>query len=217
MCELDKTVFMKICVLLGSIILQLPGRCFHSVPQMITSDLSVAAQFACDLFNQLINQIHNNPTTVLALAALMSAFAALAAVIVAPTLGLMATNRQVRANVRSTNRQAWINELRNEIAQALSLLTEAMAMKKSSLSYEERIKTVVRYDLHFSKIQLLINPKEQDHRYLCTNLAQAMLALNKYLVAEQDDRSELENISKAILQISQPILKREWERVKGLK
>jgi hypothetical protein len=175
------------------------------------------AGIADDIRSGIMSEIYKNPAAASALASLIAAFVALVAVVVGPTLSLIATNRQVRATVRSTNRQAWINELRNQIAEALSLLTEAMAMKKSTLPYEERIKTLVRYDLHFSKIQLLINAKEQDHRDLCTNLARAMIALNKYLVAKEDDKAELERISKTIVEISQLILKREWERVKGLK
>jgi hypothetical protein len=125
--------------------------------------------------HRLISEIQNNPAAVSALAALVSAIVALIAVVG----GLIMSNRQVRVSVRSTNRQAWINELRNQIAEALSLLTEAMATKKSNIAYEERVKTLVRYDLHFPKVQLLINPQEEDHRDLCKNLANAMIALNK--------------------------------------
>jgi len=159
-------------------------------------------------------ELQKNPAAASAIAAFLSALVALAAVIIAPSVSLIATNRQVRATVRSTNRQAWINELRDEVAKALSLLTEAMALKKSSIPFEQRVKTLVEYDYHLSKVQLLINPNEADHRDLCNKLAAAMTALRKYLIAEGNDTSELEAVAKTIVTICQPILKREWERVK---
>lgn len=161
-------------------------------------------------------ELQKNPAAFSAIAAFLSAIVALAAVIIAPTISLIATNRQVRANVRSTNRQAWINGLRDEVAKSLSLLTEAMALKKSSVPFEQRIKTLVEYDYHLSKVQLLINPSEADHRDLANKLATAMTALRKYLVAEGNDTSELEAVAKSIVIVCQPILKREWERVKRL-
>src|SRR6266566_8149872 len=54
--------------------------------------------------------------------AIISAATALIAVVVAPISAYLIAKRQITATVVSTNRQAWINQLRDHLSQLHSLL-----------------------------------------------------------------------------------------------
>ena len=147
-------------------------------------------------------------------AALLSAGAALIAVVVGPIITLWSSKRQLRGTVLSTNRQKWIDELRIEIAGAITnvnmISARYFAGAKTSDGHRELL-----YDLslHINKIQLLTNPKEKDHEQL-NNLLHIQL---RTLSNEPANTEEVGEVSREIVRLSQTILKREWSRVKTLK
>ena len=143
---------------------------------------------------------------------------ALVAVIVGPWVALRTSrhqaeaaqataNLQARVTVLSANRQAWINELRAEIAGFVSI---AVLIDVDWLKHQtkDEIATFTKQlSLHLAKITLLINPNEADHALLARHMTDfAASALSK----EHPTRVTLAEI----IELAQKILKREWERVK---
>ncbi len=120
--------------------------------------------------------------------------------------------QNINASVLSNNRQDWINRLRDNISEFLSLglIASEETVKGIDLTnIYERILTI-RF-----KIDLFINPKEDDHNKLSNLLDEYM---NQYVFKKKyKEENEPRGLATQIVKISQSILKREWERVKTLK
>ena len=119
--------------------------------------------------------------------------------------------QQFKANVVSANRQIWINTLRDCVAefQSVTLSVLITPAREHIEKFDEKID---RLNFLRSKILLLVNPLENDHQELC-GLVQKVIEI----IAEDDEkinRVKLHSAQEAIIQLSQKILKREWERVK---
>lgn len=135
---------------------------------------------------------------------------ALAAVIVGPTIQLVIAKRQLRATVLSANRQNWINNLRDQLAEFVALASSLKADSATHvLSTQEFLQSVNKANYLAAKIRLLLNTNEEDHRHLEVLVSDAV----------QGYRTPSEVIPSNIPEIishSQKVLKREWERVKRL-
>jgi len=152
----------------------------------------------------------------------ISALIALVAVIVGPLVSLHIAKRQFlvsldiakrqfNASVLSVNRQEWINTLRDQLAELLA--DTILLLKEMELSQQEpdRVYARARGVLTCAnKIQLLLNPKEADHRQLVDSIGRLTGLVNK----PEDVDSQFKIIRNEIMSKSQEILKREWERVK---
>ena len=122
--------------------------------------------------------------------------------------------KQINASVLSGNRQDWINKLRNNISEILSVIsilsTEWKINERQAFkNYMERRDTLF---LLQEKILLSINPKEDDHNCLVDLIDKVygiMLDSEALNIS-----SQLEKYRMDIRKTSQSILKREWERVK---
>ncbi|PKH59152.1 hypothetical protein CXF84_03560, partial [Shewanella sp. Bg11-22] len=107
----------------------------------------------------------------------------------------------------SSNRQEWINTLRDDLALLASNLTRYMVASK-----EQRV--VIFSDIwhEFYKVQLLLNPKEDLHNNLIEELDDIIeLCSFSYEVEEFKEKRDI------VLAISKKILKEEWKRVKLFK
>ena len=118
---------------------------------------------------------------------LVSACTALVASILGPVVALVIAKRQINANIVSSNRQRWIESLRDLIAELLSQLVAVLVVKtgwkgdwagglpaiQSDRSLLEKLERIV---LVQSKIRLLINPNEADHQALYRASQQSILA-----------------------------------------
>jgi hypothetical protein len=155
------------------------------------------------------------------LISVISAGTALAACVAGPTVTLAVAKRQVNATVLSANRQKWIEVLRDTLAQLISLLVAGLVIKskwktkwesgRGPLDAEPALlEKLERIVLTRSKIRLLLNPAEPDHR----RLSQAIDAAFKRLQSEESLDSETESDIETITALAQSILKREWQRVK---
>ena len=120
---------------------------------------------------------------------------------------------QINATVLSGNRQQWINSLRDQISEFLSAISmfEILNGQLVGGSEEEIKKYIERIYLLVAKIQLLLNPKENDHQNLIKLLGEISAALQR-----STPRPEvLYDRKQVIISKTQEILKREWERVKA--
>jgi hypothetical protein len=149
-----------------------------------------------------------NPAAFAAIAALASAATALAAVIITPILSYLNARKQIRANLVSANRQAWINALRDELSELFELLTWRFHLRPGTYSGEEGFRYEAekrsRIRLLTNKVRLRLNPNESDAQVLLGHLATLQSS-------EESDFNEL--MEKAVSK-SQDILKAEWKRVK---
>lgn len=125
-------------------------------------------------------------------------------------------------------RQAWIDGLRSELASFLAA-ARAFARAVEVLNMygpEYKDKTVLRIsdekigDLRYQaaeslcKIQLRLNPDEAEHRELLRLLREAISKQNKMLTNGTGIEETMKAIERAS-EYAQPVLKREWERVKS--
>lgn len=123
-------------------------------------------------------------------------------------------NQQLISNreIITKSRQEWINTLRDELAEFLSILhnidIKLDAEKRNPVDKDLR-HLLSKSELKAAKIKLLINPNEEDHQELVKLVEDATSNLG-----EDDDY--LLKMNNKIISKSQDILKREWNRVKSL-
>lgn len=128
-----------------------------------------------------------------------------------------------RVNVRSVNRQVWINDLRDVLSQLLQQIPPYPPDKVSIDLAKKHASQLI------FKTELLLNPSEPDHR--------AMIALLRYFyhindvkdvdglarkelrLEEKDlnDNEKFNALKSKLIRLSNVILKREWEQVKHVR
>ena len=143
--------------------------------------------------------------------AILSAATAIIAVVMGPLVSLWAARRQSRVTVLSANRQAWINTLRDLIAECMAISGFIHIADWSDRKQSEFDEKMERFALLVAKIRLMLNPNEQDHKRLSEMLGQLM---NSMRSLNEKDPVKGAQLMKDFLSLSQTILKREWERVK---
>ncbi len=147
--------------------------------------------------------------------ALVSAITALCAVVLGPLVSLWAAQKQSRVAVLSGNRQAWINTLRDLIAEYISIVAVVHAGDWVHKSEEEFDQKLERLTLIRTKIMLMINPNEEDHDRLVKLLVAISQTLGGRAAArEKRDMQKAGELHNKLYPLAQAILKREWERVK---
>jgi hypothetical protein len=145
--------------------------------------------------------------------AVISAIAALCAVVLGPLVSLWAARRQSRVSVLSSNRQAWINSLREQVAEFIAL-AGYMSLDTDKVSLRERAEKMLFIE---AKVRLLLNPKEADHQQLMDAMHKLRKAASSTIQsADPAHHANLANATAVIVPIAQAILKREWERVKNV-
>jgi len=174
--------------------------------------------------------LEKHKDAILAIAALVSPFAAVFAALIASKRSAKATiasaekqrqtsleiaERDTRLTVRATNRQNWINELRQEIAGLLSLLPAAHGIRKSDPSFD-RVAIQQQLMLHRAKIDLLINPHKTEYNSLQIFVDDAMKHAGDSLAQDKADLDVLGDDMQKIVQAAQGIFRQQWERVKRL-
>ena len=153
---------------------------------------------------------------------MISAATALVASIAGPLVTLSVGRRQVAASVLSTNRQRWIDTLRESLADLLAQLATVSVIKATwqekwdkgigpIAADPSRLEKLQRLVLVQFRIRLLLNPTEPDHQELYRAIEQAILRLREERSVEAETEADVETISK----LGQAILKREWRRVKS--
>lgn len=122
-------------------------------------------------------------------------------------------NLQSKTVVLSKNRQDWINELRREISEfivhAHSMKYGVSPIQSQSEAFSKIAQTMDKFYLSYIKINLLINPSESDHIDLIRLLKKIHSGITQKDFDIMAAQSEL-------IEISQTVLKREWERVKKI-
>ncbi len=168
----------------------------------------------------------------------ISALTALVAVIVGPFVALCVTRRQIKAQldvarkqitaqvdvagrqitaqVVSANRQVWIDTLRDEITSFVTEYRMALVLHAySELATKEAARDIVRsFTFSRIKIELLVNPKEEGHAQLIDLLESAITFIANHKSGTTKAKDGMKEM-REIVDLSQSILKREWDRVKS--
>jgi hypothetical protein len=162
-----------------------------------------------------------DPTAQIALlaarAAILSALAAVAALIISPLITFWTTRSQIRANLVSANRQAWINALRDDLSELFELVTWLFLLRPGTHSGEEGYKYVAerrsRIRLLKNRVRLRLNPTEDTSAALLSSIEK--LHSLAHGGATGDDREvEFNDQMETAVANAQEILKSEWKRVK---
>lgn len=147
--------------------------------------------------------------------ALISIITALFAVILGPLVSMWVAQKQARVSVLSTNRQAWINNLRDQVSEFISICALFHAgdwTNRADNEFDDKFERLVLVE---SKIILMLNPNEKDHNRLSDLLAQARMSLGSRAKDIENRRfKEWGSAYKEIVPLTQSILKSEWIRVK---
>lgn len=138
---------------------------------------------------------------------------ALIAVIVSPIVSIYVAKRQIRASVVSTSRQKWIDSLRDQLAEFIAA-AHVMGLHRglNMIETPEFNSRLEQLRLIESKVLLLLNPNEADHKVLAATIGALIPQL--FGGDELSKRKVAKEALPRITEQSQSILKREWERVK---
>lgn len=143
----------------------------------------------------------------------LSLIVAVLAVFVGPFISLHVAKRQVRSSLDVANRQitapmrqAWINALRDLLSELCS-----SALHYFVAGFEERKDNeYLRLTLLETKIQLMLNVKEDDHIQLENLIREMVSSLER---GKGSDAAFIDAHTN-VVKLSRHVLKREWDRVK---
>ena len=117
-------------------------------------------------------------------------------------------------------RQAWIDGLRDDIAELVALFLTITSIvrniNKTDKSAEEKLEYILNKDNHFlkmemveTKIKLRLNPIEHQ------SLIHAIDRIDSYILENMEDIELGDEVAKEIVSESGKVLKYAWERVKS--
>lgn len=154
------------------------------------------------------------------LVSLISAFTALTASVTGPLVTLYVARAQIRASVRSANRQKWIEEFRDTVATfcgqiAATTQVREKVFKDGRVSISEQselLHTFERLIATATKIRLMVNPLDDKHCDLITQVDDLLMLFRK---AQGSDDLQEGARTKAlrIVDASLAIIRHEWLRV----
>ncbi|MDO6611265.1 hypothetical protein Q4601_18885 [Shewanella sp. 1_MG-2023] len=133
------------------------------------------------------------------------------ALFVSPLVNARISKRQVIAPMR----QAWINALRDKIAEFVSIVaidrfhispTESESKTNGSVAHKEDLLRYERLVLLYSSIELHINANEKDH--------QNLVALLSEIVRNYHDNIDTRHLVEQLSTLTQKILSDEWKATK---
>jgi hypothetical protein len=155
----------------------------------------------------------------------LSLVVAALAVFISPLVSFFISRRQIRnsleLNQRQTDsslavankqivapmRQKWINDLRDLIAE---LASDSLHYFRAGHDFEG-YKNFQRLTFLESKIQLMLNPNEEDHQKLEWMIAEMLKALQS---GGEQGRADFIATHPEVMKFSRQVFKREWNRVK---
>jgi hypothetical protein len=152
---------------------------------------------------------------------LITATTALVASIMSPFVTLSVARRQFRANVISSNRQKWIETLRDRLSELLSLMNAAQLIKRHSIEswrgglgpVQANLSLTEKFErayMALAEIRLLTNASDPEHQHLNDALAAALA----HLQHDELRDGELAGSVEDIIALGRMIIRHEWGRVK---
>ena len=156
-----------------------------------------------------------------ALVGVISALTALFASITGPVVSIYVARVQIKASVRSANRQRWIDEFRDTIAKLSGQIAVATQVRDRIFD-SGRLRIASDADLHqfeqliatAMKVRLMVNPSDDEHRRLLS-LVEGLLELFRTAKADDDVQGAARTVAMQIADVSLVIIRREWTRVQN--
>jgi hypothetical protein len=151
--------------------------------------------------------------------AFVTATTALFSAVLGPVMTFIVSARQIRASVISSNRERWLEALRDSVAEYVGLLLTAAMIKQGTeddtnkaVAGDRDLRQIVeRIVVVKNKIMLLTNPTESRAVELCDIVERTYQALaSQAPQAIATMRSEADAITRA----GREVLRAEWSRVK---
>jgi hypothetical protein len=152
--------------------------------------------------------------------ALLSLVVAALAVFVGPLVSWHVTRLQIRASLRSANkqilapmRQQWIESLRDLISELVSEAHHLYVAAADEDSDEGAVANEsVRRRMRFlvQKIDLMVNPSEEPHQELVEQLGRLVSAADRRGVGAAD----FAGLHAAVTDTSRRVFKQEWNRIR---
>lgn len=154
---------------------------------------------------------------------LIGAGSALVGAILGAAVSYAIARQQFRATVLSGNRQAWINTVRDTVAEIQALALTVLGLYSAGRDLMETTARGERLFYLQCKLELLLNPGEQDHRDLveCTTryilkVLEPIMPEDRLLPGTADRLRDIDphTEGQTMTELAQRILKQEWQRVK---
>lgn len=144
----------------------------------------------------------------------LSLLIAALAVFVGPVISWKIAKSQIRSSVEVANkqiigpmRQAWINSLRDLVAELTSNALHYFRAGHDFKGYDN----LQRLTFLQSKIHLMLNPNEEDHQKLEWMIDEMMEALQHN---DEQGHTKFINTHQEVIKLSREVFKREWNVVK---
>ena len=146
---------------------------------------------------------------------IIASLTALAAVVFAPLVSIQVAKMQISAQVVATNRQVWINRLREELAYFIREVRHIPSTHSAqAINTHQAIARHEDLVLKEEIIRLMLNPQEEDHKEQIQLLASAREKTRQAINASNGMAAQQDQVAEQIVAIAQRILKAEWIRVK---
>jgi ATP phosphoribosyltransferase regulatory subunit HisZ len=148
----------------------------------------------------------------------VTACTALVSAAAGPLVSIAVSSRQVRAALVSTNRERWLETLRDSLAEYVALALSAAMLQEplhrlpvdALRQNPEVARMVERVAQARSRILLMVNPAKAAHVALCDPIEQAY----QLLLHGQGSIERMTVCVDAIIASGRAVLKSEWARVK---
>lgn len=146
---------------------------------------------------------------------LIPAITTIAGAMIGAAVSYFVSRYQFRAMVLSGNRQNWINDLRDTLAEWEAIVYDTFSEFRIGgplKSTEDSLDAFRRANLLVTRVKFLLNPTEEDH----AELLDIMGKMSDRATRAEDERPshEFSQLDSSFVSLTQAILKREWERVK---
>jgi hypothetical protein len=148
---------------------------------------------------------------------ILSLIVAALAVFFGPLISWRIAKRQIESSAEVANkqiiapmRQKWIIDLRDLVAELTSSTLHYFTAGHDFKGYDN----LQRLTFLESKIQLMLNPNEEDHQKLEWMIRDMMKALQALQRGDEKRRADFIATHPEVIKLSRQVFKREWNRVK---
>ena len=122
---------------------------------------------------------------------------------------------EFKATIASTNRQNWINELRDLTSQILSLSAEFSLLNdedKKDVSKLNVSKLFEKLIYLKSKIELLLNSEKSDHKTLITKIDNIV----SIVLSKEDEENQFSDARDEVVNAARKMFDANWKKIKNL-
>lgn len=141
-------------------------------------------------------------------------------------VNILISNKQIRATLNTNNRQAWVNETRNNLT---DLMTQARLLniefQESQPNIERKKMLHERLTQSRTKLLLLLKPEKETHKDLIDTLRTFINTLDEHLLNSNAnaqgivisfDNMKFMNQSDAVIESGRKLLYDEWGKIQSI-